>query len=45
MFEKFYKDTMLVLPFVHSLNFMVFEMCVDAHNDYNNIVILVHVCI
>jgi hypothetical protein len=43
--EKFYKDTMLALPIVHSLNFMVFEVCVDAHNDYNNVVILVCVCI
>jgi hypothetical protein len=43
--EKFYRDTMLALPIVHSLNFMVFEVCVDAHNDYNNVVILVRVCI
>ncbi len=40
IFEIFYNDTMLTLPIVHSLNFMVFEMCVDAHNDYNNVVIL-----
>jgi hypothetical protein len=40
IFEKFYEDTMLALPIVHSLNFMVFQMCVDAHNDYNNVVLL-----
>lgn len=43
--EKFYRDTMLALPIVQSLNFMVFEMCVNAHNDNNNVVILVGMCI
>jgi len=43
--DFFYKDTMLALPIVHSLSFMVFEMCVNAHNGYNNVVILVFVCI